>query len=89
MGRDRAALSPGLRSFPHEDYVIFYKPARGGIEVVRVLHGARDLNRFFQAAEGKALNLALSREGVEGARIRGGRVLDPDGLARLGQALFD
>ena len=27
-----------------EKYLVFYRPMKGGIEVLRVLHGARDLN---------------------------------------------
>lgn len=30
-----------------ENYVIFYRCAQDGIEVVRVLHGARDVSRIF------------------------------------------
>ncbi|MFT5142831.1 MAG: toxin ParE1/3/4 [Rhodothermales bacterium] len=43
MGRDRSELEPGLRSFPTGHYVIFYNAVQGGIEVLRVLHGARDI----------------------------------------------
>lgn len=42
MGRARPELKPGLRSFPHGDYVIFYRPLRDSVSVVRVLHGARE-----------------------------------------------
>jgi len=28
-------------------YVIFYAPIEGGIDVVRVLHSARDIDSFF------------------------------------------
>jgi toxin ParE1/3/4 len=38
----------GLRSWPLTTvgpYVVFYLPRSGGIEVVRVIHGARDINR--------------------------------------------
>jgi len=41
-------LLDGLRSFPIGKYVIFYVPRSRGIEVVRVLHGARDLKLFFE-----------------------------------------
>ena len=39
-------LFADLRSFPvsrHRSYLVFYRPIAGGIEVVRVLHGARDI----------------------------------------------
>src|SRR5512135_682612 len=42
MGRTRDELHPGIRSFPVGHCVIFYQPIEDGIEVVRVLHGARD-----------------------------------------------
>ncbi len=37
----------GLRFFPisrFKSYLIFYRPLAGGIEVLRVLHGARDIH---------------------------------------------
>jgi toxin ParE1/3/4 len=43
MGRSRPELAAGLRSFPVGRYLIFYLPLPKGIEVVRVLHGARDI----------------------------------------------
>jgi toxin ParE1/3/4 len=43
IGRERQEISSGLRSFPASSYVIFYRPINGGIDVVRVLHGARNV----------------------------------------------
>jgi toxin ParE1/3/4 len=48
MGRRRDELSGGLRSFPVGNYVIFYRPIKNGVEIVRVLHGARDLPPLFE-----------------------------------------
>ena len=45
--RTRGRLK-GLRSWPLSNfgpYVVFYRPTDTGIEVVRVLHGARDVDR--------------------------------------------
>jgi len=48
-GRAREFRSPrahGLRSWVvtgFENYLIFYRPQPGGIEVVRFVHGARDI----------------------------------------------
>ena len=42
-GRLRPELAPELRSFPVGRYVVFYRPQDDGIEVVRVLHSARDI----------------------------------------------
>jgi toxin ParE1/3/4 len=54
MGRkleSQNAMLAGIRIFPVKNfkkYLIFYKPLRDGIEVVRVLHGARDLRSIFE-----------------------------------------
>ncbi|MFQ5674157.1 MAG: type II toxin-antitoxin system RelE/ParE family toxin [Nitrospinales bacterium] len=42
MGQSREELAPGLRSFPVGDYVIFYRPTKRGIVIVRVLNAAMD-----------------------------------------------
>lgn len=47
-GPARAELAAGLRSFPLGNYLVLYRAAKGGIEVVRVLHGARNLRRIFR-----------------------------------------
>ena len=51
IGSSRAELSPGLRSLPVGNYVLFYREAGRGIEVVRVLHGSRDIEAVFHDAE--------------------------------------
>ena len=52
IGRGRPELQTGLHSFAVGRYVIFYRPSPDGIEVVRVLHGMRDLERILGAGEG-------------------------------------
>ena len=53
MGRLRDFENPkfsDVRSWPikgFENYLIFYGPTPRGIEVVRVLHGARDIDAIF------------------------------------------
>jgi toxin ParE1/3/4 len=47
MGRAREGLAPRVRSFPFGRYVVFYIPMDAGIDVVRVLHGARDIDAVF------------------------------------------
>jgi toxin ParE1/3/4 len=42
LGVARDDLRPGLRRFGYARYLIYYRLVRGGIEVVRVVHGARD-----------------------------------------------
>jgi len=50
IGRLRSELATGLRAFPVEAYVIFYRQTVTGIDIVRVLHGARDIEAMFQAS---------------------------------------
>ena len=55
MGRMREFPNPrvsdlrscSIRGF--ENYLIFYRVVEAGIEVVRVLHGARDIDQIFSA----------------------------------------
>ncbi len=54
MGVSYDAIAPelkGMRRFRvdgFEDYLVFYFPLKDGIEVVRVIHGARDLEALFE-----------------------------------------
>ena len=48
MGRRREELAPRLRSLAFGNYVIFYRPMENGVEIARVLHGARDLPPLFE-----------------------------------------
>ncbi|HWE92814.1 MAG TPA: type II toxin-antitoxin system RelE/ParE family toxin [Tepidisphaeraceae bacterium] len=47
-GQARPELRPRLRSFPVGNYLLLYRPLRGGVELLRVVHGARDLRRVFK-----------------------------------------
>jgi toxin ParE1/3/4 len=47
-GRSREEWPPGILSFPFARYVIFYRSATDATEVVRVLHGARDIENIFE-----------------------------------------
>jgi plasmid stabilization system protein ParE len=46
-GGIRGELAAGLRSFPVGAYLIFYRQIEGGIQITRVLHGARDIASLF------------------------------------------
>jgi len=46
-GRRRDSLLPGLRSVPAAPYVIFYRVRGDAVEIVRVLHGRRDIDAIF------------------------------------------
>lgn len=43
IGRPRDELGVAVRSFPVGDYLVFYRPIAGGIVVLRVVSGYRDL----------------------------------------------
>jgi toxin ParE1/3/4 len=47
MGRGREELAPNLRSSHVGKYIIFYRPEDQGIEVIRVIHGHRDIPNLF------------------------------------------
>jgi toxin ParE1/3/4 len=47
-GRDRSDPRPRLRSFSVGNYVIYYRPMRGGVEVARVVDAARDVHQIFK-----------------------------------------
>jgi toxin ParE1/3/4 len=45
-GRSRDEVRPGLRSFAVGEYLIFYLARKPRIEIVRVVHGRRRLERL-------------------------------------------
>jgi toxin ParE1/3/4 len=47
MGRLRPEIAPRIRSFPVGRFVVFYEPLPDGIDVIRVLSGARDIDALF------------------------------------------
>jgi toxin ParE1/3/4 len=48
IGQARVDLAPSLRMFPVGNYLIFFQPIQDGVEVIRVLHGKRNITgRFF------------------------------------------
>lgn len=48
MGREQDKLLVNLRSFAIKNYIIFYRPFEGGVEILRVLHGSRDIGSIFE-----------------------------------------
>jgi toxin ParE1/3/4 len=46
VGREQNTLLGWLRSFPVKNYIILYRPFENGIEVLRVLHSARDIEKI-------------------------------------------
>jgi toxin ParE1/3/4 len=48
MGQSRSDLLPELRAVSHGNYVIFFRTRGGDVQVVRVIHGARDVETVFR-----------------------------------------
>jgi toxin ParE1/3/4 len=46
-GRARPELLTDLRSFPAAGHVVYYRPSDNCIDVMRVLHGSRDMHGYF------------------------------------------
>ena len=40
-------VAPAL-SFPLDKYIIFYRPSSNGVEIVRILHGSRNIESLFK-----------------------------------------
>lgn len=51
IGRPRPELGPGIRSFPLGAHVVFTMPWRGETAILRVLHGARDIEKEFSRTD--------------------------------------
>ncbi|MEO5332666.1 MAG: type II toxin-antitoxin system RelE/ParE family toxin [Magnetococcus sp. YQC-5] len=45
IGKARPELENGVRCLPTGNYLILYKPVKCGIEIYRILHGARDVGK--------------------------------------------
>lgn len=48
MGTSRDDLLPNLRAWSIGNYVVYYRPAADGIEIIRVVHGSRDEKVLFE-----------------------------------------
>ncbi len=47
MGRERPELMESLRSFAVGSHLIYYRIRGGQLEILRVLHGRRDVDALF------------------------------------------
>ena len=47
IGTARDDIASGLRCFSIGSYVIYFRAAKDGVEVLRVVHGAQDESQFF------------------------------------------
>jgi toxin ParE1/3/4 len=46
LGESRPEFGRQVRCFSVEKFVVYYKPVTEGIELIRVLHGARDIQQL-------------------------------------------
>lgn len=46
-GTNRSNIRNNLRMFPKNDYCIFYYPDPNGVQIMRILHSARDIETIF------------------------------------------
>jgi toxin ParE1/3/4 len=51
MGEARPDLAAAIRMTAVGNYVILFRPAPGGVEIVQVVHAARDLNAVFRTSQ--------------------------------------
>jgi toxin ParE1/3/4 len=49
LGTKCEELSPELKRFPIGSFVIFFRKKKTHIEIVRILHGARDIEALFNS----------------------------------------
>lgn len=49
LGPQRPDIAPELRYFPVGNYLILYREISAGVEIVRVVHGARRLASLFSS----------------------------------------
>ena len=47
IGKKRDDIKQGLYSFPKDNHIIFYRILDNHIRIVRVLHGSRDIPKYF------------------------------------------
>ena len=48
IGASAEEYAPNLRHFTVWSYAIFYRPIDDGIELIRIIHGARDIPKLFE-----------------------------------------
>jgi len=48
MGVERTELGIGMRSFPVQSHVVYYRIQANQVEIVRVLHGRQDQTRHIK-----------------------------------------
>ncbi len=51
VGQSRDDLAPGLRLYPVQNYLLLYRVAPDGIDLLRVLHGARNVKAVLRSSK--------------------------------------
>ncbi len=51
IGQERSDLRSDLRTMTHGKYVLLFYPMRDGVEIVGVIHGARDIESLLRTGE--------------------------------------
>jgi toxin ParE1/3/4 len=51
IGMNLEDLRPGLRAYPVGSYVVFLRSTPDGLEIYRVLHGARDWRTLLESSD--------------------------------------
>ncbi|WP_326980907.1 type II toxin-antitoxin system RelE/ParE family toxin [Chryseobacterium sp. MYb264] len=47
LGKKRDEIKKGLYSLPKDNHIIFYRILQNNIKIVRILHGSRDIPKYF------------------------------------------
>src|ERR1035437_2266293 len=47
-GRPSPDIAAGVKSFPAGKYLIYYRKARGAVDIPHIFHGARDQKKAFK-----------------------------------------
>jgi toxin ParE1/3/4 len=50
VGRARPEYGQGVRSVAEDDYVIIYRPKEDTLQILRVMHGRRDIKNALRSA---------------------------------------
>lgn len=61
LGRKRDELAPDLRSLPVGRHIVFYRIVGEGVEILRVLHGAQDIEGIFTGKRKSRTNRQQAR----------------------------
>ena len=48
IGKNRKEIKQGLFSFPYKSHIIFYRILSNHIRIVRILHGSKDIPKYFK-----------------------------------------